>query len=507
MALYAYDRLSFLDNSFLMLERPNTPMHVAGAVRFEAGSLRTSDGGIDIEKIRKYVTSRLHLIPRYRQRLATVTPGSRPIWVDDTHFKIHYHVRHAALPRPGDERQLKRLAARIMSSSLDRSKPLWEIWVVEGLDDGGRFALICKVHHCMVDGLASVDLLNVLLQLEPNEEIEESPDWIPRRAPGVWDLAGEAVGKAVRLPLEVGRNLGQAWRDAQDPRSDLRARVRALSGVLDTGIRNVSATPLNKPVGPHRRVDWLKMNLADVKAVKGALGGTVNDVILTTVCGALRRFMERERVNVETLQFTVMAPVSVRTADERGTPGNRVSAWMVPMPLAERDPQRALAKIRETTEKLKESKSALGAQVLTQVGEWTPSTLFSLAARLATRALPFNLVVTNVPGPQLPLYLLGARMLDNFGLLPLTDYLGLGIVLFSYDGQVCWGFTCDWDLLPDLHDFILDIEASFTDLRRAAGTLPPEPKPSAQPKAKAKAKEPRRPRAARGRKRSVPPSR
>jgi diacylglycerol O-acyltransferase len=468
MARYAYDHLTFLDHSFLLMEGPTSPMHVAGTATFEGGALVNGEGGLDIDAIRDYVASRLHLIPRYRQRLAYLSLQSRPIWIDDAHFNVHYHVRHTALPKPGDERQLKRLAARIMSQHLDRSKPLWEIWFVEGLQDG-RFAMISKIHHCMVDGMSSVDLLNVLLQPEPCADIKEAPDWIPRPGPSAVDLALETIGQLTAVPSAIGEGIERVVRDVRDPRSDLRARLRALRDTFSTGMRSVSSTPLNRPIGPHRRFDWLRMDLAAVKAVKNALGGTVNDVVLATVSGAVRRFMERHRVNVETVDFRVMAPVSVRAADERGTLGNRVSAWMVPMPLAERDPCAVLARISETTGELKESKSALGAEVLADVGEWTPSTLLSLASRMLVRALPFNLVVTNVPGPQLPLYLLGARMLDNYGLVPLTDYLGLGIVLFSYNGQLCWGFTCDWDLLPELHDFVLDVEAAFAELQSAAG--------------------------------------
>jgi WS/DGAT/MGAT family acyltransferase len=233
---------------------------------------------------------------------------------------------------------------------------------------------------------------------------------------------------------------------------------------LGTSLRRPSSTPLNQPIGPHRRFDWLAMDLARVKEVKNVVGGTLNDVVLATVAGAVRRFLKRRRVHPEHLDFRVMAPVSVRAAEDRGKLGNRVSAWMVPMPLDERDPRRRLERIRETTAALKDSKQALGAEVLTAVGEWTPSTLLSLGAQLATRRLPFNLVVTNVPGPQVPLYLLGARMLDNYGLVPLTDNLCLGIVLFSYAGKLCWGFTADWDLIPDLHDFVLDVERSFREL-------------------------------------------
>jgi diacylglycerol O-acyltransferase len=467
MPRYAYDRLTFLDNSFLLMEGSNSPMHVAGTATYDAGPLKKADGGIDIDKIRDYVSARLHLIPRYRQRLAYIPVEGQPVWVDDDHFNIHYHVRHTALPKPGDERQLKRLAARIMSQHLDRAKPLWEIWVVEGLEDSAQFAMISKIHHCMVDGMSSVDLLNVLLKPEPSTHFEPAPRWIPRPAPSSWELATDAVRRYARLPVEIGRNIPEVVREAGDPRSDIRARLRALRDMLGTGMRGPSATPLNQPIGPHRRFDWLAMKLDEVKAVKNRLGGTLNDVVLATVAGAVRRFLQRRAVEVQDLDFRVMAPVSVRTEQEHGTLGNRVSAWMVPMPLAERDPVRRLDKIRATTAQLKESKQALGAEVLTQVGEWTPSTLLSLGARMATRALPFNLVVTNVPGPQVPLYMLGAKMLDNYGLVPLTDYLCLGVVLFSYAGQLCWGFTAEWDLLPDLHDFVSDVEVSFRELREA----------------------------------------
>jgi diacylglycerol O-acyltransferase / wax synthase len=469
MASYAYERLSFLDNSFLIMEGPNTPMHVAGTATYEASALRTPEGGIDVDRIRAYVSSRLHLIPRYRQRLAFIPIENHPVWIDDDHFNIHYHVRHTALPRPGDERQLKRLAARIMAQHLDRSKPLWEMWVVEGLEGGATFAVISKIHHCMVDGMSSVDLLNVLLQPEPVDSFEPPPDWLPRPAPTSFDLLRDAVYRYATLPFELGRSLPELISQARDPRSDVRARLRAVRDTV-SGLGRPSLTPLNQPVGPHRRFDWLAIDLGRVKEVKNRLGGTLNDIVLTTVAGALCRFLSRRRVHPEHLDFRVMAPVSVRSQQERGNLGNRVSAWMVPMPLDERDPRERLAKIGKTTAALKESKQAMGAEMLTAVGEWTPSTLLSLGAQLATRRLPFNLVVTNVPGPQVPLYLLGARMLDNYGLVPLMDNLCLGIVLFSYAGKLCWGFTADWDLIPDLHDFVLDVEAAFRELAELAPT-------------------------------------
>lgn len=479
MAKYAYSSLSFLDNSFLLTEKANCPMHVGAVSKFEGGGLIQPDGGIDIDTIRAYVASRLHLVPRYRQRLF-FPPLSRPLWVDDPHFNIHYHVRHAALPKPGDDRQLKRLAARVMEQHLDRNKPLWELWFVEGLADGGHFAMISKIHHCMVDGVSTADLLNVLLQPAPTAEAKQGPDWVPRPAPTAVDLAAEAlvhmaenarVERLAELPGELIGSLRRALHDVRDPHSTIWNRLRS-TGEMVEAVANITPTPINQPIGPHRRTDWCAMDLAEVKAVKNALGGTVNDVVLTTVSGALRRFLGRHRVNLEGLDFRILVPVSQRPDDQRGTLGNQVAGWIVPLPLSERDPEAVLAIIRETTARLKASTPAINADGISGISEWATSTLLSLGSRLAIRALPFNTGVTNVPGVQIPLYMLGARMLDAYPMLPLGDYVCMAIALFSYDGQLSWGFTCDWDLMPDLHDFVLDIETSFDELRRIATAVP-----------------------------------
>ena len=469
MPIPTYERLTVLDNTFLITESKTNHMHVAGTATYEAGSLRTATGGIDVRRIRSYVESRLHLIPRYRQVLAYTPLEGHPVWVDDQHFNIEYHVRHTSLPRPGDEDQLKGLSGRVMSQQLDRSKPLWEMWVVEGLDGGDRFAIVSKIHHCMVDGMSSVDLLAVLLTIEPTDHLDPPVRWVPRPMPTWWQMLRAEASRRVPTPLETVSGFRQLLVDIRDPRSDIRTMWRAARGMLRSSLRTVSDTPLNKPIGPHRRFDWLAMDLADVKNVRKRLGGSLNDVVLTTVAGAVQRFLEGRRVNVDFLDFRVMAPVSVRSAEEKGTLGNRVSAWIIDLPLAERDPKKRLLKISETTARLKETKQALGAEMLSRVAEWTPSTLLSLASSMMTRALPFNLVVTNVPGPQVPLYLLGARMLDNYGQVPLTDYLGLGIVLFSYAGKLCWGFNADWDLVPDLRDFVAAVEDAFRELQRLAG--------------------------------------
>jgi diacylglycerol O-acyltransferase len=334
----------------------------------------------------------------------------------------------------------------------------------------------------MVDGMSSVDLLAVLLTIEPTDHVDPPVRWIPRPRPTWWQMLSAETARRVRTPFETVSGFRQVLADVRDPRSDIRTMWRAARGMLRSSLRTVSDTPLNKPIGPHRRFDWLAMDLNDVKNVRKRLGGSLNDVVLTTVAGAVQRFLEGRRVHVDFLDFRVMAPVSVRSAEEKGTLGNRVSAWIIDLPLAERDPKKRLLRISETTARLKETKQALGAEMLSRVAEWTPSTLLSLASSMMTRALPFNLVVTNVPGPQVPLYLLGARMLDNYGQVPLTDYLGLGIVLFSYAGKLCWGFNADWDLVPDLRDFVTAVEEAFRELQQLAG-LPaggaaPERKPS-----------------------------
>jgi len=464
MARYAYDRLSALDSSFLLFEDGCSHMHVASTATFDGGPLTRPDGGLDIARIRDFINGRLHRIPRYRQKLAYVPIQNQAVWVDDDRFNLAYHVRHTSLPRPGDERQLKRLSARIASQQLDRGKPLWEVWFVEGLADG-RFAMISKVHHCMVDGVSGVDLLEVLLDISPDATHEEAPVYIPRGVPRSLELLRDEVLDRVTAPLQLA---GRFLRNPLALFSDAAEGVKAIGETLLAGITPPSDTPVNKEIGPYRRFDWLTMELEDVKDVKNQLGGSLNDVVLTTVAGAVRRFLSHRRVNPGELMFRVMVPVSVRSSAERGTLGNKVAAWMAELPIAEPDAVRRYTAVRTTTARLKSSKQALGAEMLTRVTDWTPSTLLALGARLAHRGLPFNLVVTNVPGPQVPLYLLGARMVEIYPLVPLFARTGLGVALFSYQGRLHWGFNADWDIVPDLHEFVRATGDSFAELHAAA---------------------------------------
>jgi diacylglycerol O-acyltransferase len=469
MASYRYDRLSAQDTSFLTSEGPNTPMHVASVFIAEAGPLRTEEGGLAVDRLRNFIGSRLHLIPRYRQRIEHVPVTGAAIWVDDPHFSIDYHVRHTSLPRPGNIEQLKRLAGRIASQPLDRARPLWEIWYVEGLEGGEHFASIMKVHHCMIDGASGAELMTVLMSLEPDDALDppDPPRYVPRPAPSTAELLRDEVLRFATGPFQAaGRIRGLLGND--DPVGELRDALRGAVEFLGSGISNADETPFNRPVGPHRSFEFLTMDLAVVKAVKDKLGGTINDIVLATVAGAVRRYLRRHRIDLRDFDFRVAAPVSVRS-DEDATPGNRVSAWIVPLPLGEPDALTRLEHIRETTAALKQSKGALGADLLSAATEWTGTTLLSLGARLQDLARPHNMIVTNVPGPQIPLYILGARLLECYPLGPLFARLGLCTALFSYDGKLFWGFIADPDLVPDLSDLRDDISHAFEELRAGAG--------------------------------------
>jgi WS/DGAT/MGAT family acyltransferase len=394
-----------------------------------------------------------------------------PIWVDDDRFNLAYHVRHTHLPLPGDERQLKRLAGRIMSQQLDRGKPLWEMWVVEGIE-GNRVALVSKVHHCLIDGVGSVELTGTVMRPTPDPDPrlnEPAPPWMPRPAPGTLRLLGAEVARhAADAFTAVGRVRGALG----DPRRAVRDALdtaRGLAEALGAGFHPASPSPLNVDIGPHRRFDWTSMDLATVKRIRAHFGGTVNDVVLAVVAGALRRFLRRRGVAVEGLDFRAMVPVNVRAHAERGHMGNRVAMLVARLPLEERDPQTRLARVTQETAALKRSHQAEGLQTLEELSDHTFTTLFTLFARVAAATRPFNLVVTNVPGPSFPVYVLGARMTACYPLVPLYRNQALGIALFSYDGRLYWGFNADWDAVPDLHDVVQSVDAELGALARLAG--------------------------------------
>ena len=467
-----YERLSYLDNSFLALESASTHMHVGAVVLLDAAPLSLPDGGVDVERIRRFVESKLHLIERYRQRLAWVPLERHPVWIDDDQFDIDFHVRHIAVPQPGTDAQLKELVGRLMSEQLDRSKPLWELNVVEGLEDG-RFAIISKIHHSMIDGVAGVDLMAVLLNLEPTEEIEQIQPAEPRPAPNGTELFVRETSRRISSALATLRDVRALADDVADVAGEVVRRGKAVGASLSSGwLKPTGRTPINGDVGPNRRFEWLDMSLEEVKSVKRALGGTVNDVVLATVAGGVRRFLYDERglnaADMGRLDYRVMAPVSVRSNERRGAMGNEVAMWLVTLPVGEGDPVRRFEAVRLETENLKQTDQALGAATLVRLSAGAPATLVSLGARLASNARPFNTTVTNVPGPQFPLYMLGSKLLATYPLVPLWQSHGVGVALFSYDGRVHWGFNGDYDLLYDLSEFAGAMEESFEELLEAA---------------------------------------
>lgn len=466
MPRYSYERLSAQDASFLAAETPTVPMHITGAQIFDAGPLGTPDGGIDFAAIKRSVESVLHLIPRYRQRLKWIPFENHPVWVDDHHFNLDYHIRHTALPRPGGEEQLNRLCSRIMGQALDRQRPLWEFWVAEGLA-GNRFAIISKMHHCMLDGQAGADLAHILLSLTPQAEVGDPVTYIPRPSPTSVELFRDSLSRRLTMPLRAVVGLREITRLTAEARNEFWVRAKALADLLGWAVQPASETPLNGRVGPHRRFDVLVTPLADVKRVAKKLGSSVNDVVLSVVTGAVRDFLVRRRVRPEHIDFRVSAPVSVRRDEQRGEMGNHVSSWIVRLPIEEADPLRQIERIRIVTDELKRSRQALGVETMMAVAEWTPSVLLSLGARAASG--PINMIVTNVPGPQVPLYLLGCRLLEVFPQVPLLQTTGVGVALFSFDGKLCWGFNADYELVPDLRYFVRAIEASLVRLAAAAG--------------------------------------
>src|SRR5919197_3274585 len=399
------DRLTAIDASFLHQEGPASHMHVGGLALFEGPPPPFTE-------LLDQLRGRLHLVPRYRQKLSVPPAGTgRPLWVDDPSFNIEYHVRHTALPRPGSEDQLLRLAGRIFSQQLDRSKPLWEIWMVEGLKEGG-FALISKTHHALIDGIAGVDIAQVVFDLGPVPTEVPHPDeaWEAAPEPSSIELLTTGALGLVKTSL---RTAGAAVSLATRPGEALHSARVALEGLGEVawaGMNPAPETPLNVEIGPHRRYVIVRNALADFKAVKNAFGGTVNDVVLTVVSGALRDWLQSRGVRTEGLELRALVPVSIRTADQRGTTGNRIAAMRGPLPVYIEDPIARLRTVKAAMDGLKESKQAVGAEVLASVQNFAPPTILAQASRLNFSTRLFNLLVTNVPGPQLPLYVLGREM-------------------------------------------------------------------------------------------------
>jgi diacylglycerol O-acyltransferase / wax synthase len=460
------DRLTGLDSSFLHLERGPAHMHVASTLVFEGPAP-------EHEEFKQHIDARLHLVPRFRQKLRFVPLSQgRPKWVDDPHFNLDYHVRHTSLPPPGSEEQLRTLAARVFSQRLDRSKPLWELWLVDGLE-GDRFAIVGKSHHCLVDGVAGVDITTVLFDVDRDPAPLPDPDpWLPRPEPSGAQLLGEALVERATSPAEVLRGARALFRA---PRQAARAIVDGLeaAGTLARAGLAAPASPFNVGIGPYRRFAWVRAELEDLKRIKREAGGTVNDVVLAAVAGALGRYLRARGHSTHELELRAMVPISVRTADQHGALGNRVSSFMAPLPVWCEDPLERLRAVSSTMGDLKESKQAVGASLLTELTDFAPPTITGQAARLQPQQRFFNLVVTNIPGPQFPLYLLGRELETVVPMVPLARRQALCFGIMSYNGQVNFGLIGDYDAMSDLDALAEDLEASLVELRDAVSK--PEP--------------------------------
>jgi len=455
----SHERLTVLDELFLHLEGPNTHMHVGGIAVFEGEAP-------DYDDVLAMIAGRLQYVPRFRQKLATVPFGlGRPVWVDDPHFNIEYHVRHTALPAPGSRAKLNRLVARIMSQQLDRAKPLWEIWFAEGLA-GNRFALISKTHHSLVDGISGTDIMSVLLDTSAEPPDVERDDWRPSVEPSSDRLMVEALRELLTSPGEVVRSVQSATSDPARLPGRIVEALRALTEWVGSGFA-APASSLNRPISPHRRFETVNVALDDLKRIKNAFGGTVNDVVLTVVSGGLRRLLQARGERVDDLELRAMVPVSVRADDQRGSLGNMVANVWAVLPIYEPDPLERLQVISESMTDLKSSGQAVGAQLLTSLGEFAPPTIVAQASRVVARQRAFNLVVTNVPGPQIPLYTLGREMLEVYPVLPLSGNTTLGVALLSYNGSVGFGLLGDYETTEDIGELAEGIEKSVAELLAA----------------------------------------
>jgi diacylglycerol O-acyltransferase len=393
----------------------------------------------------------------------------RPVWVDDPHFRLDYHLRRSALPHPGGDEELRNLVGRVMAQQLDRTKPLWEMWIVEGLSEQ-RWALVSKVHHCMVDGVSGTDLLAVMLDKQRDPEPGPEDRWHPHREPGTTELVVRSLAeRAASTPYELVRS---GRRMVLGPRVAVQQTAATVQGLLAMRglLRRTPESSLNGPIGPHRRWDWARGRLADAATIRNAFGGTVNDVVLTVISSGFRELLGSRGESVEGREVRTLVPVSVRAPGERGAYNNRVSAMFARLPVGIDDPLERLGAVRAQMEGLKKSKQAVAGAVLTSLSGFAPALLFDLGIRAAARVPQRNVntVTTNVPGPQEPLYAVGRRMLEAFPYVPLAGRVRVGVAIFSYDGALNFGVTGDYESAPDLEVLCDGIEAGMAELVRLA---------------------------------------
>ncbi len=459
----AVDRMSPLDSSFLHVEDGVTHMHI-GSVSIMEGPPPPYRALYDM------VAGKLSLVPRYRQVVRRVPFDlGRPVWVSDQYFNLDYHLRRTALPRPGGEAELRRLVGRVMAQQLDRTKPLWEMWMVEGLDDD-EWAVVSKVHHCMVDGVSGSDLLALILDLSPDAVAPPAAPWQPGPGPAAWELAAEAVVDMASSPFEIMRAVRARTRVPRKAAQQVWETIGGLRAVAGA-VTPMAHSSLNGPIGPHRRWVATSVSVADIKAVRHHVGGTFNDVVLAVITRGFRDLLRARGESVDR-PIRTLVPVSVRPRDERGravgdgTMANRVSAVFAELPIGTADPTERLQAISAQMAGLKDSKQAMAGESLTNLGGFAPPVLLALAGRLGTKISQrrINTITTNVPGPQMPLYAAGRRMVRSYPYVPLGMQMRIGVAIFSYDGLVQFGITGDYDTTPDLDVLAGGIDVGMAEL-------------------------------------------
>lgn len=480
MSDYHFERLTPIDYSFLVQETRGRHMSVIGVTIFELGPLAKPGGGVDFARIREHTERQLELVPRYRQKLMWRKRRQRsgplglqqvelddeslpPVWVDDPHFNINYHMRHTALPRPGGPEQLKALAGRIASQPLDRARPLWETWVVEGLS-GKRFATISKLHHCMIDGMSGADITQLLLSPKRTVRKLQPKPYKPRPAPTPAQLEREMRREQLAAPLRLAEGLRELV-GQDDIAGQLARRVRGIGETFSESGAKRSESPINGENGPHRAVDWMMTPVATMKAIGKALGGSINDTVLTVLSTAFREYFLDLGHRPDEQPFRALVPVSIWSERERGEVGNQIMNWLIELPLGEYDPRKQMATIHEVTEELKQSDKALGVKAIQSFLKYTPG-LLSVAVRNASG--PHNTIITNIPGPQMALYQLGAEMIENYPIVPMLEDMGLGIGVMSYNGTMFWGITVDTDIVADPAPFRAALEQAVKSVARTA---------------------------------------
>lgn len=461
-----HERLSAQDAAFLDLENGDLPMHVGAVARFGPTAFRSA-GGVSMEAVRQLVASRLPALPRYRRRLDAIPLTGHPIWVDDRFFDLRYHIRHVSLPAEGASAALDELARAFFSQKLDRSRPLWEIVVADGLPMGQIGALF-KAHHALIDGVSGVDMLILLLGLSPTREVPVPVRWEARAKTSAPLLLLEELRRRTSLPAAW---LGMAREAVGAPRATLAAardRVVGLGQVLGYALDAGADTPLNAGTGPNRRLATLRVGLDEIKELKRTLGGTLNDVAVAIAAGGLRRFFAGRGASPDGFDVRAMIPVSTRADIERGTLGNKLAVLIAPIPVDEGDPRARLAKVRETLDGLKSSRAALGNEVINLAAEWTTPRVISETIRMAARRRAMHVMVTNIRGPSEPLYFLDAPLLEVYPSAPLWPEQTLTIGIMSYGGWLHWGLTVDADHFEDVEDLADAIRLEIQELAKLA---------------------------------------